>query len=117
MVKISIMSALALLLSLSIGAQRAGAEDSILQGPSAKVFLECAGKCEKSFYFSEQSDQTFAGLRSACIDGCGYVEDANMSAYQSCSVGCQEIYPYRHGTNAEFAGFQKACIVGCRRVH
>jgi len=115
--KLTIVSAVAVLLTLSIGAERASAEDSILQGPSAKVFLECAKKCEKSFYFSEQSDLTFAGLRNACIEGCGYVPDANMPAYQSCSVGCQGMYPYRHGTNAEFAGFQKTCIVGCRRVH
>ena len=93
------------------------AEDRILEGPSTKAFLECAKKCQKSFYFSEQSDPTFAELRNACIEGCGFVRDANMTAYQSCNVGCQGIYPYRQGTNAEFAGFQKTCIVGCRKVH
>ena len=117
MIKLTIMSAAALLLSLSVGAERASAQDSILQGPSSNGFLECAKKCEKSFYFSEQSDPTFAGLRNACIEGCGFVADANMSAYQSCSDGCQGIYPYRDGTNPEFAGFQKTCVVGCRRVH
>ena len=91
-------------------------QDSELPGPSARVFLDCAKKCERSFYFSEQSDSTFAELRSACIEGCAFVDDANMAAYQSCSVGCQDIFPYRHGIRSEFADFQKACVVGCRRV-
>lgn len=107
--------AMALLLGAVSGG--AAAEETILDGPSTKGFLECAKKCQKSFYFSEQSDPTFATLRNACIEGCGYVVDAKMSAYESCTVGCQDIYPYRHGTNAEFAGFQKTCIDGCRRVH
>ena len=121
MTKLAIMSACALVLSgsliVSSGIRSADAQESKLQGPSTQSFLACAKKCQKSFYFSEQSDPTFAGLRNACIEGCGFVADANMPAYESCSVGCQDIYPYRHGTNAEFAAFQKTCIVGCRRVH
>lgn len=107
----------ALLLGAFVFAGGASADDEILRGPSTKGFLECAKKCQKSFYFSEQSDPTFAELRNACIAGCGSVVDANMSAYQSCSIGCQGIFPYRHGTNPEFAGFQKTCLVGCRKVH
>ena len=91
-------------------------EDFETPGPSARVFLDCAKKCERAFYFSEQSDATFAELRSACIEGCSFVDDSNMVAYQSCSIGCQDIYPYRHGTRSEFSEFQKVCIVGCRRV-
>jgi len=117
MTKLTIMPAIALALSVSLGAAGAHAQESLLEGPSTKGYLACAKKCQKSFYFSEQSDPTFASLRNACIEGCGLVLDANMSAYESCSVGCQEIYPYRHGTNAEFAGFQETCIVGCRKVH
>lgn len=117
MIKLAIMWAAALPLSLSAGIHSAYAQDSMLEGPSTKSYLQCAKKCEKSFYFSEQSDPKFATLRNACIDGCAVVVDANMSAYQSCNIGCQGIYPYRHGTNAEFAGFQKSCVVGCRRVH
>lgn len=86
-------------------------------GPSAHTFLDCARKCEKSFYFSEQSDPTFAELRGACIDGCAFVVDSNMAAYQSCSAGCQDVFPYLHGKPREFADFQKRCITGCRRVH
>ena len=109
--------ATALLLGASLVASNALADEAVPQGPSTKGFLECTKKCQKSFYFSEQSDPTFAELRNACIAGCGVVDDANMSAYQSCGIGCQGIFPYRHGTNPEFAGFQKACLVGCRRVH
>lgn len=109
--------AIALLLGASLMGGGAFADDRIPQGPSTKGFLECAKRCQKSFYFSEQSDPTFAELRNACIEGCGFVVDANMTAYQSCGIGCQGIYPYRHGINAEFAGFQKTCLVGCRRVH
>ena len=109
--------ATALLLGVFLGAGNALADDAVPQGPSTKGFLECTKKCQKSFYFSEQSDPTFAELRNACIAGCGVVNDANMSAYQSCGTGCQGIFPYRHGTNPEFAGFQKTCLVGCRRVH
>ena len=115
------MTRITILMTFVIGtllvASGAQADDDILEGPSTKAFLECAKKCQKSFYFSEQSDPTFAQLRNACIEGCGFVPDARMTAYQSCSVGCQGIYPYRHGTNPEFAGFQKACVVGCRKVH
>lgn len=117
MTKLTTIAAVALVLIASLGATGVHAQESMLEGPSTKGFLECAKKCQKSFYFSEQSDPTFASLRNACIEGCGLVVDANMSAYQSCSVGCQGIYPYRHGTNPEFAGFQKTCIVGCRKVH
>ena len=117
MIRLSIMLAVALVLGMSLSANGAHAQKSMLQGPSTKVFLSCAKKCQKTFYFSEQSDPTFAGLRNACIERCGSVVDANMSAYQSCNIGCQGIYPYRHGTNAEFAGFQKTCLVGCRQVH
>ncbi len=117
MFKLSIVLAVALVLGMSLGANGAHAQESMLQGPSTKGFLSCAKKCQKTFYFSEQSDPTFAGLRNACIEGCGSVVDANMSAYQSCNIECQGIYPYRHGTNAEFAGFQKTCLVGCRQVH
>jgi len=117
MIKLSILLAVALVLGMSLSVQGAYAQESMPQGPSMKGFLSCAKKCQKAFYFSEQSDPTFAGLRNACIEGCGLVVDANMSAYQSCNTGCQGIYPYRHGTNAEFAGFQKTCLVGCRRVH
>ncbi len=117
MTKLSILSAVALVLGMSVGIDSAYAQELMPQGPSTEAFLSCAKKCQKSFYFSEQSDPTFAGLRNACIEGCGSVEDANMSAYQSCNIGCQGIFPYRHGTNAEFAGFQKTCVVGCRRVH
>lgn len=117
MIKLTIMGTVALVLGVSVGVHGVNAQDSILQGPSQKIFLECARNCQKSFYFSEQSDPTFANLRNACIAGCGLVEDANMPAYQSCNVACQDIYPYRHGTNPEFAEFQQTCIVGCRRVH
>ena len=114
MTRLTIMAALVLALGVSAGT---AAQDSMLDGPSTKAYLECARSCEKSFYFSEQSDPTFADLRNACIEGCGFVVDANMSAYQSCSSGCREIFPYRHGINDEFAGFQQTCIVGCRRAH
>ncbi len=117
MIKLSIMLAVALVLGMSLSANGAHAQESMLQGPSTKFFLSCAKKCQKTFYFSEQSDPTFADLRNACIEGCGLVVDANMSAYQSCNIGCQGIYPYRHGNNAEFAEFQETCLVGCRRVH
>jgi len=116
MIKLTIMSAAALVLSVSLGADGANAQGSELQVPSTNGYLACARQCEKSFYFSDKSDPTFAGLRNACIQGCGFVADENMSAYQSCSVGCQDIFPYRHGTNAEFAGFQKTCINGCPRA-
>lgn len=106
-----------LLLDLWVGFPSANAQDSTLEGPSTKSYLACASKCQKNFYFSEQSDPTFAQLRNACIEGCGVVVESNMPAYESCNVGCRDLYPYRHGTNAEFAGFQKTCIVGCRRVH
>lgn len=116
--KANICITMAFLLSTAMLAGGALADDDdVIQGPSTKGFLECAKRCQKSFYFSEQSDLTFAELRNACIAGCGFVPDANMSAYQSCSAGCQGIFPYRHGTNPEFAGFQKTCLVGCRRVH
>jgi hypothetical protein len=114
MSRLSFMPLLAVLLALCAAAS---AEDTVLQGPSAKSYLDCARHCEKSFYFSEQSDPNFAQLRNACIEGCAEVVDANMPAYQSCNLACQEVYPYLHGTNAEFAGFQKTCIVGCRHVH
>ncbi len=117
MTKLNIVMAVALMLGISLGVHGTHGQESMLQGPSTKGFLACAKKCQKSFYFSEQSDPTFAGLRNACIEGCGLVVDANMSAYQSCNTGCQGIYPYRHGTITEFAGFQKTCLVGCRRVH
>lgn len=117
MIKLTMMSAVALVLSASLGVHSAHAQDSILKGPSTKGFLECIKKCQKTFSFSEQSDRTFADLRNTCIEGCGFVLDANMSAYHSCSIGCQGIYPYQDGTNTEFAGFQKTCVVGCRRVH
>ena len=107
----------ALLLGAVLTTTGAVAQDAMLEGPSAKAYLDCTRKCQKDFYFSEKSDPSFAVLRNACIEGCGFVADANMSAYQSCSVGCQETFPYRHGTNPEFAGFQKSCIDGCRRVH
>ena len=114
MIRLTIIQAAVLMLTVSLGAH---SQESMLEGPSTKGFLECAKKCQKSFYFSEQSDPTFAQLGNACIEGCGFVVDVNMSAYQSCNVGCQGIFPYRHGTNAEFAGFQRTCIIGCRRVH
>lgn len=114
MIRLTIMPIMVLALGVTPGAR---AQDSLLQGPSTKAFLECARACQKSFYFSEQSDPTFADLRNACIEGCGFVVDANMSAYRSCSTGCQDIFPYRHGINDEFAGFQQSCIVGCRRAH
>lgn len=113
MIRLTIAKAAALVLTVSLSAH---AQDAAFDGPSTKGFLECAKKCQKSFYFSEQSDPTFAQLRNACIEGCAFVTDANMTAYQSCNIGCQGIFPYRHGTNAEFAGFQKTCILGCRRV-
>ena len=116
MIRLTIMPAAVILLTLTLS-PGAGAQDAPLQGPSAKAYLNCARACEKSFYFSEQSDPTFADLRNACVEGCGFVVDANMSAYQSCSTGCQDIFPYRHGINDEFAGFQQTCIVGCRRAH
>ena len=105
----------AALLALTASLAAHGQDDD-LTGPSARVFLDCAKKCERSFYFSEQSDATFAELRGACIEGCAFVDDSNMAAYQTCSVGCQDIFPYRHGIRSEFADFQKACVVGCRRV-
>jgi len=108
---------LALLLGAALTLPAVHAQDSMLEGPSTKSYLACADKCQKTFYFSEQSAVPFAQLRNACIEGCALVVDANMPAYESCNVGCQDLYPYRHGTNAEFAGFQKTCIVGCRRVH
>jgi hypothetical protein len=111
------LSTLTALLSVFMGSYSVHAQDSMLDGPSAKRYLECATGCQKSFYFSEQSDKTFAQLRTACIEGCSLVVDANMTAYQGCNSECKDLYPYRHGNNAEFAGFQKACIVGCRRVH
>lgn len=117
MSRLNFMPALAVALAVGAAIPGARAEDSVLQGPSAKSYLACARQCEKSFYFSEQSDLNFAQLRNACIEGCAGVTDANMPAYQNCSIACQEVYPYRHGTNAEFAGFQKTCIVGCRQVH
>jgi len=117
MTKLSIISTLALILGVSMGLRSVQAQDSMLQGPSEKHFLECATKCQKSFYFSEQSAASFADLRNACIEGCAEVVDVNMPAYHSCNAGCQEIYPYRHGMNDEFADFQRNCIVGCRRVH
>ena len=117
MLKITIVSGAALPLGVFAGSPTANAQESLLAGPSTMSFLECAKQCEKSFYFSEQSDGNFAVLRNACIEGCASVVDANMTAYQNCNVGCQGIYPYRHGTNAEFAGFQKSCVIGCRRVH
>lgn len=117
MIKLIIVSAAALLFNASVGVLSANAQDSMLQGLSKKVYLECAAECQKSFYFSEQSDPTFSDLRNACIEGCGVVEEANMSAYQSCNTGCKDLFPYRHGTNPEFADFQQTCIVGCRRVH
>ena len=89
MIKLSIMLTVALVLGMSLSANGAHAQKSMLQGPSTKVFLSCAKKCQKTFYFSEQSDPTFAGLRNACIEGCGSVVDANMSAYQSCNIGCR----------------------------
>ena len=107
MIKFTIISGVALLLSVSMGSHGANAQESLLAGPSTKSYLACAKQCEKTFYFSEQSDSNFAGLRNACIEGCASVVDANMTAYQSCNVGCQGIYPYRHGTNAEFAGLSK----------
>ena len=113
MKKLTIIKAAALALTVSLNVH---AQESAPVAPSTKGFLECAKKCEKAFYFSEQSDPTFAQLRNACIEGCGFVPDASMSAYQSCNIGCQGIFPYRHGTNAEFAGFQRTCILGCRRV-
>lgn len=116
MTKLGILLAVALVLGMSVGVHSAYAQASMPRGPSTKGFLSCAKKCQKSFYFNEQSDPTFAGLRNACIEGRGSVVDANISAYQSCNIGCQGIFPYRHGTNAEFAGFQKTCIAGCRRV-
>lgn len=115
MTRLTVMLALAF--TVTLDAVGAHSQESMLHGPSTKGFLECAKKCQKSFNFSEQSDPTFADLRNACIEGCGLVVDANMTAYQSCSVGCQGIYPYRHGTNPAFAGFQKTCVVGCRKVH
>lgn len=114
MIRFTMIPAVVLALTVSLGA---GAQDSLLEGPSTKAFLDCARKCEKDFYFSEQSDPTFADLRNACIEGCGFVVDANMSAYHSCSAGCQSIFPYRHGINDEFAGFQVTCLIGCRRAH
>jgi len=117
MTKGSILSRLTLAFGICMAVQSAYAQDSMLEGPSSKRYLECATSCQKAFYFSEESDSTFAQLRNACIEGCAEVVDANMSAYQSCNAGCQDVYPYRHGINAEFAGFQKTCIVGCRRVH
>jgi len=117
MTKGNILSTLTLALGVFMAAHNAHAQDSMLEGPSVKRYLACAASCEKTFYFSEQSDLTFAQLRNACIEGCAVVVDANMTAYQSCNAGCQDTYPYRHGINAEFAGFQKTCIVGCRRVH
>ena len=113
MFKLTIIKAAALALTVSMSVH---AQESAPAGPSTKGFLECAKKCQKAFYFSEQSDLTFAQLRNTCIEGCGFVTYANMSAYQSCNIGCQGIFPYRHGTNAEFAGFQRTCILGCRRV-
>ena len=115
--KFIIATGVALLLSVAMAGGTADAQESLLAGPTEKGFLACARHCEKSFFFSEQSDSNFAALRNACIEGCASVVDANMTAYQSCNTGCQDIYPYRHGTNAEFAGFQKSCVVGCRRVH
>lgn len=111
-----VITVTALLLGAVLVTGTAAAQEDSLEGPSAKAFLDCASKCQKTFYFSEQSDPTFAQLRNACIEGCGFVTDANMSAYQSCNIGCQGIFPYRHGTNAEFAGFQRTCVLGCRRV-
>ena len=113
MSKLITVSAALLALASSLAAY---ALDDYPSGPSARVFLDCAKKCEKAFYFSEQSDATFAELRNACIEGCSFVDDSNMAAYQSCSIGCQDIFPYRHGTRNEFSEFQKTCIVGCRRV-
>jgi len=117
MIRLTIVSAVALMLNVSVGVLGANAQDSMHQGPSKQVYLKCAAECQKSFYFSEQSDPTFADLRTACIEGCGMVEEANMSAYQSCNAECKDLFPYRHGTNPEFADFQQTCIVGCRRVH
>ena len=116
MIKRAVIPAVILLLAVLSNPESVFAEQSQCTGPTADAYLACAKKCEKSFYFSEQSESPFAQLRSACIEGCGYVDDAQMPAYERCHGGCRETFPYRHGINRDFAEIQKTCIVGCRRV-
>jgi hypothetical protein len=116
MIRYPTLSSTLLTLALVFTWGSALAEQGQCTGPSAEAFLACAASCEKSFYFSEHSDASFASLRSACIEGCGYVEDQRMSAYERCSGGCRETFPFRHGMNTGFAEIQKTCITACRRV-
>ena len=76
MIKFTVISGVVLLLATFAGSPTANAQDSLPAGPSTKSFLACAKQCEKSFYFSEQSDSNFAVLRNACIEGCASVVDA-----------------------------------------
>ena len=55
MIKMAIMSAVASRSGTALGVHGAYARESMLQGTSTKDFRPCAKKCQKTFYFSEQS--------------------------------------------------------------
>jgi hypothetical protein len=81
-----------------------------------QAYQQCTTGCSKDFYFSEQSVPPFAGIRNACIAGCGSISSETLPGYQRCYTQCKKTFPYRHGQPDAFAEFQEACILGCGNI-
>ena len=79
-------------------------------------YMQCPSGCSKDFYFSENTAKEFAGIREACIGGCGFTTPDTLPGYQRCYSQCKKTFPYRHGLPESFAGFQRACVEGCRNI-
>lgn len=79
-------------------------------------YMQCTGDCAKDYPFTEHTVKEFAGIREACIQGCGIVEQQALPGYRRCYLQCKDTFPYRHGMRAEFADFQRTCVEGCRNI-
>ena len=79
-------------------------------------YMQCTTDCGKDYPFTEHTVEEFAGIREACIQGCGVVNQQALPGYRRCYLQCKDTFAYRHGMRAEFADFQRACVEGCRNI-
>jgi hypothetical protein len=105
-----------LLLPIFLAGAPASADEPAATKDWEQAYQQCTTGCSKDFYFSEHSAAPFAGVRSACITGCGSISSETLPGYQRCYSQCKKTFPYRHGQPDAFAEFQQACVLGCGNI-
>lgn len=79
-------------------------------------YQQCTSGCGNDFVFTKNTAGEFAGIREACIQGCGYIPSEALPGYKRCYMQCKKDFRYIHGMREEFADFQQACVEGCRNI-